>query len=224
MSGGLCCAECGLFVGARGVVGHVRLGLRGTKVFRKVVDVPTICTSIFNESFMSRIAVIHGSVRPNSAGAAVSQWAAQALSAAGHEAEVLHVADFNLPFFAEELPPRMGEPKAPESVEWNARLAAFDAAVVVTPEYNHSVPGALKNALDFLVPSTLGEKKAGVIGYSWGGAEFSRAHLAEVLATVGASVVEPQVGLFLASDWNEGAFAPGAEREAELASLIAALA
>ena len=68
----------------------------------------------------TRIAVVHGSVRPTSAGAAVSDWvAAQSNLVEGVEAEVLHLTDFNLPFFVEELPPAIAMPKDPAGVAWN---------------------------------------------------------------------------------------------------------
>ena len=107
---------------------------------------------------MTRLAVITGSVRPNRVGTGVARWVAEKASTVeGVEAEVLELADFHLPVFAEEVPPMMAAPKA---------LARFDAYIFVTPEYNRSVPGALKNAIDFIVPSVLANKAVGLVGYS----------------------------------------------------------
>ncbi len=102
---------------------------------------------------MTRLAVITGSVRPNRVGSDVARWVAEKASTVeGVEAEVLELADFDLPVFAEEVPPMMAAPKDPASAAWNEALARFDAYIFVTPEYNRSLPGALKNAIDFTRP------------------------------------------------------------------------
>ena len=72
---------------------------------------------------MTRLAVITGSVRPNRVGSAVAQWVAERASTVeGAEAEVLELADFRLPVFAEEIPPMMAAPKDPAAVAWNEAL------------------------------------------------------------------------------------------------------
>ena len=82
---------------------------------------------------MTRLAVITGSVRPNRVGSAVAQWVAEKASTVeGVEAEVLELADFRLPVFAEEIPPMMAAPKDPAAAAWNEALARFDAYVFVT--------------------------------------------------------------------------------------------
>ena len=103
---------------------------------------------------MTRIAVILGSVRPHRAGAQVADWVvARANTVEGVRAELVDLAAFHLPAFAEELPPMMAPAEDPAAVAWNEALAGFDAYIIVTPEYNHSIPGALKNAIDFITPS-----------------------------------------------------------------------
>ena len=114
---------------------------------------------------MTTIAVITGSVRPGRAGSAVARWIAEkANEVDGVDARVLELADFDLPVFAEELPPMMAPAKDPAAVAWNKALAGFDAFIFVTPEYNHSVPGALKNAIDFITPSVLANRAVGLVG------------------------------------------------------------
>ncbi len=66
--------------------------------------------------------------------------------------EIVDIADFNLPLLDEALPPSMGQYAQPHTKAWAAKIAAFDAFVFVTPEYNHSMSGALKNAIDYPVP------------------------------------------------------------------------
>ena len=117
---------------------------------------------------MTTIAVITGSVRPGRAGSAVARWIAEkANEVEGVDARVLELADFDLPIFAEEIPPMMAPAKDPAAVAWNKALAGFDAYIFVTPEYNRSVPGALKNAIDFITPSVLANRAIGLVGYSY---------------------------------------------------------
>jgi chromate reductase len=85
----------------------------------------------------------------------------------------------------------------PESVSELRRSIAFsDAVLLSTPEYNHSVPGALKNALDWVSRpyerNPLRGKPAAVIGASTGvfGAVWAQAELRRILKAVGADVVE----------------------------------
>src|SRR5581483_4191820 len=80
-------------------------------------------------------------------------------------------------------------------------IAGADAILVSTPEYNHSVPGQLKNALDWasrpLATNPLRNKPVAVVGASMGafGAVWAQAELRKVLAATGARVVEGEVAV-----------------------------
>jgi chromate reductase len=80
-----------------------------------------------------------------------------------------------------------------------AAVAGADAVLFATPEYNSSVPGQLKNALDWLsrplITSPLRNKPVAVVGASTGafGAVWSQAQLRKVLATMGARVLAGEV-------------------------------
>ena len=163
---------------------------------------------------MTRLAVITGSVRPNRVGSAVAQWVAEKASTVeGVEAEVLELADFGLPVFAEEMPPA--------AVAWNEALARFDACIVVTPEYNRSSPGALKNALDFVVPSVLANKAIGLVGYSYLGGVRPVEELRDILTNFTTGVVGRQVNLSLATDFENGsAFMPAAYHDGEVPAMV----
>jgi chromate reductase, NAD(P)H dehydrogenase (quinone) len=81
----------------------------------------------------------------------------------------------------------------------NAAIAGADAVLVATPEYNASIPGALKNALDWVsrpIASTpLTGKPAAVIGASTGlfGAVWAQAETRKVLSTIGARVIDREI-------------------------------
>ena len=170
---------------------------------------------------MTTIAVITGSVRPGRAGSAVARWIAEkANEVDGVDARVLELADFDLPVFAEEVPPMMAPAKDPAAVAWNKALAGFDAFIFVTPEYNHSVPGALKNAIDFLQPGAVANKGVGVVGYSYSVGIRAVSHLQQILQGMGATVVASNVFLSLNTDFADGAFSPAAFHDAEVPAMV----
>src|SRR6266403_2398972 len=123
------------------------------------------------EELMLRIAIIIGSTRPGRNGEAVGKWVYEiAQKRSGAEFELVDLKDFNLPLLDEPMPPIMGQYSKPHTKAWAAKIATFDGFVFVTPEYNHSTSGALKNAIDFLFREWH-DKAAAFVGYgSVGGA------------------------------------------------------
>ncbi len=99
-----------------------------------------------------RIGVILASVRENRRGEAFARWIHALLAERPEvETELLDLREWALPPYANRDTPVVAEKAYPEgSLErrWAERIAAQDGFVVVTPEYNHSFPGQLKNALD----------------------------------------------------------------------------
>ena len=174
---------------------------------------------------MASVAIVLGSVRPGRAGEQVVRWIEdQARQVEGVQTVFFDLCDYNLPLFAEEMPPSMQVPTLPEAVRLRANVEANDAVLFVTPEYNHSVPAALKNAIDYLPPATLKEKAIGLVGYSWYGAVKPLEHLREILSTFGADVRDQQVGINLGSDFQDGVFAPSEELNVQIRVLLASLA
>src|SRR5918998_127540 len=124
-----------------------------------------------------------------------------------------------------------GEPRAWILRSLEAAIREADVVLFATPEYNHSIPGQLKNALDWLsrplAESPLRLKPVAVVGASTGlfGAVWSQAELRKVLSAIGARVVDRELPVGLAAD----AFADDgrlADRDLELtlADLLAELA
>jgi len=93
------------------------------------------------------------------------------------------------------------EPAPPSVTRLRQAIAGADAVLVATPEYNHSIPGQLKNALDWasrpFATSVLRNKPVAVVGASTGafGAVWAQAELRKVLAATGARVVEGDVAV-----------------------------
>lgn len=174
---------------------------------------------------MASVAVVLGSIRPGRVGEQVVRWIEeQSLQVEGVSPVFIDLRDYNLPLFAEQVPPSMQAPTLPEAVRLRANIEALDAVVFVTPEYNHSVPGVLKNAIDYLPPAALTDKATALVGYSYYGGVTPRAHLREILSTFGADVRDQEIGINLGSDFADGAFVPSDELNAQLRELLASLA
>src|SRR5271155_1928880 len=151
---------------------------------------------------MLKIAIIIGSTRPGRLGEGVGKWAHEIARKRGDaEYALLDVAQFNLPLLDEPMPASFGQYSQPHTRTWSAKIATFDGYVFVTPEYNHGISGALKNAIDFLSREWT-DKAAGFVGY--GATMGARAieHLRLVMAAVQVATVRPQVGLSLFTDFE----------------------
>jgi len=118
-----------------------------------------------------------------------------------------------------------GRPVPPAVAELRARVTAADGWVISSPEYAHGVPGALKNALDWLVSvPELPGKPVLLLNASAAGGDFAQASLAETLRTMSLDVLEESLTRpFLSRKLQEGsALEPDAARV--LRSALEALA
>jgi NAD(P)H-dependent FMN reductase len=161
-----------------------------------------------------KIAIILGSTRPNRNGEAVAKWF-HGLASARSDAdyELVDVKDFNLPLLDEPIPPSQGKYSQPHTKAWAAKIDAFDAFVFVTPEYNHSTSGALKNAIDFLYKEW-NNKAAGFVSYGSAGGVRAVEHLRLIMAELQIADVRAQVSLSLFTDFeNFSSFKPGPQHE-----------
>lgn len=125
---------------------------------------------------MTNVSVIIGSTRENRFSDAPARWIKEHLDRRdGVTARVLDLRDFPLPFFDSAMLPGIpGRPQYDNKAvqEWTAAIAASDAFVVATPEYNFAPPAVLKNALDWVYA----EWRRKPIGFvSWGSVGGARA-------------------------------------------------
>ena len=142
---------------------------------------------------MLKIAIIIGSTRPGRNGEAVAKWVYEiAQKRSDAEFELVDIKDFNLPLLDEPVPPIMGQYSKPHTKAWAAKIGSFDGYVFVTPEYNHGISGALKNAIDFLFREW-NDKAAGFVSYGGAGGARAVEQLRLVLAEVQMATVRNQV-------------------------------
>jgi chromate reductase len=150
-----------------------------------------------------RVLGISGSLRRDSHNTGLLR-AAGALLPPGAELELWEGLKAVPPYDADD---DEGLDSRPESLRSLAdAIADADVVLFATPEYNHSIPGALKNALDWisrpLAESPLRGKPVGVVGASTGlfGAVWAQAELRKVLSAIGARVIDRELPVGLAAD------------------------
>ncbi|WP_024805876.1 NADPH-dependent FMN reductase [Nocardia sp. BMG51109] len=112
-----------------------------------------------------RVALICGSVREGRFGPTAASWMQNRIEQRPEmKLDTIDVADLSLPLTQQAKPVPSGEYDSPDVRAWAARVGAADAFVVVTPEYNHGYPAALKLAIDSINPEWRG-KPVGFVSY-----------------------------------------------------------
>ena len=168
-----------------------------------------------------KVAIVVGSTRPGRKADAVARWVHD-VAAQREDAtfDVVDVADYALPHLDEPVPPLAGQYSQPHTHKWAAKIGSFDAYVFVTPEYNHSVPGALKNAIDFLF-AEWNDKAAGFVSYGVDGGIRAVEHLRLVMGELKVADVRHHVALSFANDFRDYAeFTPGTGQEENVTAML----
>lgn len=170
---------------------------------------------------MLRIAIVLGSTRPGRRGKAVADWVYdQAAQRTDARFELIDVADYGLPLLDEPRPAALGQYRHDHTKAWSEAIGSFDGYVFVTAEYNHSVPGALKNAMDFLYREW-NNKAAGFVSYGVNGGTRAVEHLRLVAAELQMADVRAQLALPLATEFESyTTFTPSARAVKSLGSVF----
>lgn len=138
-----------------------------------------------------KLGIIIGSTREGRATDRAATWVAAAASKLESvEVEVLDLREYDLPFFNEAISPQYNPDRKPEGVvkQWLDKLAEKDAFIVVTPEYNRTLPAVLKNAFDY-VAYELEKKPIALVAHgSTGGAQAVHTLRAVTAGTLAVSV------------------------------------
>jgi NAD(P)H-dependent FMN reductase len=162
---------------------------------------------------VTRIAIIVGSVRPGRYSRPVAEWVfGEAAKRGDAEFELVDLADHPLPHLDEPVPASAGSYANEHTREWSRLIDGFDGYIFVTPEYNHSTTGVLKNAIDYLY-AEWNNKAAGFVGYGVVGAARAVEHLRLIAAELQLATVRSQVALSFYTDFeNFATLKPGAHQ------------
>lgn len=172
--------------------------------------------------------VFSASLREGSLNTRLAKSAAGVIVSNGGTVDFGSMAEFDCPSYNADVQRERGFPTGAD--ELRRRLEASDAFVICSPEYNASMPGVLKNALDWvsrpLKTNALRNKPVAVVGASTGafGAVWSQAELRKVLAAIGARVVEGDVAVGHApSRFDESGRLTDDQTREQLAEVLLAL-
>src|ERR1700730_9676190 len=114
---------------------------------------------------MIRIGILLGSTRPNRNGEQVANWVYDIASRrTDAEFELIDLRDYPLPHLDEPQPASLGQYQNEHTRDWADKIASLDGFVMVTPEYNRSTSGVLKNAIDYLY-AEWNNKAVGFVSY-----------------------------------------------------------
>ena len=166
-----------------------------------------------------KIGIIVGSIREGRNGAAVGQWVydfARSRQDEGVDYELVDLKDYNLPF--------LGGPASEEQMAavgaWLQKIASFDGYVFVAPEYNRSVGGAFKNALDYL-DGEIRNKAVGYVGYGGLGGSFAIQSLRGINAECSLASVRTMVSFSLMTDFEDfSVFKPASYHEVNANTML----
>ncbi len=169
-----------------------------------------------------RIGIIVGSIRDGRAGAAVGTWVAeQAGGRDDAQFELIDLKTFDVPLLTSATVPAAAKKQyESENVQrWSATIDACDGFIFVTPEYNHGVPGAFKNAVDSLGSEWFG-KTVGFVSYGADGGVRAVEQWRQIVANFQMLDVRAQVSLSLFTEFGADGFRPLDRRPGELAGLL----
>ncbi len=144
-----------------------------------------------------KLGIILGTTRQGRHTEKLAKWALDKASKMPDiEAELLDLKDYPMPFFEEPASPRFNPDRNPNSVakKWLNKLLEKDAFIVVTPEYNHSIPGVLKNALDYL-DWQVSKKPFAIISHGSAGGARAAGHLKHIISEIRGVVISTNVTL-----------------------------
>ena len=161
------------------------------------------------------IGIILGSTREGRLSPQVGEWVkTQADKRGDANYEIVDIAEFKLPFLGTT------DGTEPGIAAWNEKLASLDGFVFIVQEYNHSITGALKNALDF-AREAWNNKAAGIVSYGSVGGARAAEHLRGILGELAVADVRTHPALSLFTDFENGqTFKPAEMQEETVGQLL----
>ncbi len=136
-----------------------------------------------------KIAVIISSIRPTRFGDKPAKWIADHTAARGDvDVEIVDLKDYPLPLFDAAASDFWMPTPNEVAAKWQAKLSEFDGYIIVTAEYNRSITGALKNAIDWAYKPFI-RKAVAFVGYGSVGGARAVEHLRNIMVELQAAPV-----------------------------------
>ena len=138
---------------------------------------------------------------------------------------LLDLADFDVPHLIAEVVPGAANKQYddPAVTAWSKAVDACDGFVFVTPEYNHSIPGTMKNAFDSLF-GEWADKPVAFVGYGADGGVRAVEHWRQIVANLSMTDIRNQVALnIFGEDVDDGELAPREHKQAALTRALSDL-
>lgn len=163
-----------------------------------------------------KIGIILGSTRQGRVSTQVGQWAKEfADQRQDTHYEIVDIADYDLPFVGTT------DGNEPGLMKWADKINELDAFVFVVAEYNHSITGALKNALDSAPQTAWHNKAAGIMSYGSTGGARAAEHLRGILGELMVADVRVHPTFSLFTDFeNFSTFKPAALHAENMTALL----
>ncbi|MFA5692136.1 MAG: NAD(P)H-dependent oxidoreductase [Acholeplasmataceae bacterium] len=166
-----------------------------------------------------KIGIILASVREQRVGETVANWVLDEVNLVKEDNvsfEIIDLRNYKMPFVG--ITPTDEEAKTIDS--WKSKMSEMDGYVLVTPEYNRMVPGALANAFQYLFPE-VSDKALAFVGYGFLGAARAINNFRSALSILKLALVQKQINISFNTDFKNAntkdmEFTPGAWHKADL--------
>lgn len=173
---------------------------------------------------MLKIGIVISSVRENRVGPQVAEYVYEKALAQHIEDvafELVDLKDYKLPRFEEAMPPAaIKEYRLPEVKAWGKKVGELDGYIFILPEYNGSMPGSLKEAIDYIA-SEWRRKAASIISYGVSGGISSQITLHHVLGRLNVALPAAAGSFSLFTDFEKMAkFTPAVRHEQSIDKVI----
>ena len=173
------------------------------------------------------IGVILASVRDNRVGPIVANWLLEEVNYIKKDDvtfELVDLKDYLMPFVGLA---QTDKEKATIK-RWQDKIKSFDGYILVTPEYNRMIPGALANAFQYLVTDHLANKALAFVGYGYLGASRAITNFRASLAIMNVAVVSKELNISFNTDFfkpmtSEMKFTPGDWHKKDILQLVSEL-
>jgi NAD(P)H-dependent FMN reductase len=169
-----------------------------------------------------KIGIIIGSIRDGRKGESVASWVADTAKVREDaEFEVIDLKSFDVPLLTSATVPGAANKQYDDAAvrAWSAAIDSCDGFIFVTPEYNHGVPGGLKNAFDSL-GEEWADKTVAFVSYGADGGIRSVEHWRTITANFRMADVRSQVALGLFTDFDDSGLSLLDRRDGELDTLL----